>query len=137
MSAANRGDRTRMARRAKPILDRGPDLAPEDWRLARAMVAGDQQNDPVAARDRLFEPAVDRFPRGIQGQSVKVEDSVQLDRAGTQAPVPGRVERRSERWRAAQLGRLLRRRRAGDCWPWRLAYFRRIFSSFRIVAITR
>ena len=92
VSAAHRGDISGVARRGEPVVDRSADAPAFDRRVARAVVAGDQKQHAVAGKNRLLEPAVDRLPGGVEGQAVKIERPVGLDRAGAQAPVPAAVE---------------------------------------------
>ena len=73
-------------------MDRGADSAALDRRVAGAVVAGDQKEDPLAGRDRPLERAVDCPPRRVEVHSVEVEHSVGLDRAAAQPPVPAAVE---------------------------------------------
>src|SRR5689334_2522073 len=46
----------------EPIMNGGPNPAPLNRRLARSMMTGNQQHDPIAAGDGLLECAVDRDP---------------------------------------------------------------------------
>ena len=84
------------AARISPALDR---------RLAGPMMAGDEQHDAVAARDRLLERAVDRAPGAVEVHAVKVEDAVGLDSAASAAAGPScrRASFRAlaRRWRGA------------------------------------
>ena len=84
---------SRERRRGSSALDR---------RLARPMVAGDQQNDPVARAIGLLQAAVDRRPRQVEVEAVEVEDAIGLDGAGAQLAIPAAVERLAgrRRWRA-------------------------------------
>jgi hypothetical protein len=93
VSASNGGNSRCMTRCREPVVDRGADLAALDRRLSRAMMTGDQQHDALAAGDGVAKPAVDRPPRAVEGHAVEVEDSVGLDNAVTQPPVPAAVER--------------------------------------------
>ena len=95
VGAANRSDSRRVARSRKPVVDCGADPPALDRRLARPVVAGDQQEDAVAA-------AIARSrPRSIARQALssfipwRSSDAVGLDRAGAKPPVPAAVERRS------------------------------------------
>lgn len=97
MSAPNGRNFAGMARCREPIVDRGADGSPPDRRLARPLVAGDEEQDPVAARDRLLERPVDRSPGAIQGQSMEVDNSVRLEQPTAQPPVPAAVEGRADR----------------------------------------
>jgi hypothetical protein len=107
VSSANRGDPGGVARRGEPVVDRGADPATLNRRLARPVMAGDQQNDPDAVRNRPIEAEIDRPPRGLEVHAVKIEDAVRFDRAVAKPPVPAAVERRA-RCRANRLGRRLR-----------------------------
>jgi hypothetical protein len=85
----------------------GPDLAALNGRVARAMVAGDQQYNALIARYGLFKRAVDRLPRRVQVHAVKIEDAVGFDGAAAQPFVPAAVQRRMVERPGARL-RLLR-----------------------------
>jgi hypothetical protein len=93
VSASNGGNSRRMARCRKPVVDRGADHAALDRRLAGAMMAGDQKHDALAAGDGVAKPAVDCLPCALEAHPVEVEDSVGLERAVAQPPVPAAVER--------------------------------------------
>jgi hypothetical protein len=104
------GNVPRMPRRVEPVVDGRADRAAADRRLARAVMAGDEENDPVAARDRLIERPVDRPPGGVEAHAVQVDDAIGLDTAGAEPPVPRRVEGRtgailpgSGRWKRGTL----------------------------------
>jgi hypothetical protein len=88
-------------------VNRGPDPSSLDRRFARTVVAGDQQNDPLAPGDRLFEPTVDRLPGGVERQSMEVENAIGLDRAGAKPAVPAGVQGASK----------FALRRGLSCWP--------------------
>jgi hypothetical protein len=92
MGTSHRGDVPGVPGCGKPVIHRGPDTAALDLRLARPMMASDQQQDPVPARDRLFEPAIDRRPGVVEVHAVEVEHPVGLDRAAAQLLVPTAVE---------------------------------------------
>ena len=49
MRSPDRGDAAGMARGGEPIVNCGPDCASLDRRLARTVMAGDQQQEAVAA----------------------------------------------------------------------------------------
>ncbi len=72
MRAAHRGNRTGMPRRGQPVVHRGADFAPLHRRIARTVMAGDQQQHTLAASDRLIEAAVDRGPGAAEVQTVEV-----------------------------------------------------------------
>jgi hypothetical protein len=90
---ANRRDVACVPRRRKPVVNRRADRASPDRRLPRAMMAGDQQENAVAARDRLLERAIDCTPGAVETHPVKIYDPVGLDRAAAKSPVPAAVER--------------------------------------------
>jgi len=92
VSAADRRNIRSVARGGQPVVDGRSDGAAADRRLAWAVMAGDEQDHPVASGDRLLERAVDRAPRAIEAQSMKVDDPVRLDRTFAKAAIPGRVE---------------------------------------------
>lgn len=88
VSAANRGDRTRVTRGGEPIVDGGADPAPLDRRTAGTMMPRDQQDDALAPDNRLLQPVVDHVPGAIEGEAVKIEHTIGLDRARPKASVP-------------------------------------------------
>lgn len=79
MSASNCGNLGRMAGRCEPVVNRGADAATLHGRLARTMVAGDQENDPLALSDCIFKTPVDCCPSRFQIHPVKIKHSVRLD----------------------------------------------------------
>ena len=128
VSSADGGDRRRVARRCKPVVHGCPDLAPLDRRLAGSMMAGDQQQHPIAASERLLEAAVDRRPGRIQAHPVEVEYAIGLNAPAAEAPVPAAIEgpvgdrhRFRPGWPTCQRGSHQRRRT--DC-PRRISAFR-------------
>ena len=80
----------------EPIVHCGADPATLNGRFAGTMVAGDQEDDAVAAGDRGLEPAIDGAPRLIEVHSVQVDDAVEFDAARTQSPDPAAIEGRPE-----------------------------------------
>ena len=74
-------------------MHRSADLPALNGRLANALVTRDQQQHPIAARDRLFQPTIDRAPGGVEIHPVKIEDPVGLDIARSQPPVPAPIQR--------------------------------------------
>ena len=105
MGAAHRGNRRRMARDGEPVMNRGADAAALHWRLAGAMVAGDQQHDASTTVDCAIQGAIDGVPGTIEAHPVKVEGQVGLDIAGAEAAVPGAVEGRADRPRCCSRRR--------------------------------
>ena len=76
----------------EPIMNGGPNPAPLNRRLARSMMTGNQQHDPIAARDSLLECAVDRDPCAVEIHAMQVEYSIWLDQTAAKLPIPGPVE---------------------------------------------
>jgi len=54
VSASYGGDIFGMARSREPVVNGRSDAASLDRRIARPMMAGDEQYDPLPARDRLL-----------------------------------------------------------------------------------
>jgi hypothetical protein len=52
--APNRGDIRRMTRSREPVMDRRPNPPAFDRRIAWPVMPGDEQQQAVAASDRLF-----------------------------------------------------------------------------------
>ena len=115
MGAAHGGDRGRMARMRKPVVDRGTNLAALDRWFAGAMMASDQKEDPVTSRNPLLESAVDRVPRLVDIQTVQVKDTVGFDATARQLPVPAPVQRPLGNREPTRLSRCRTR-------PWRRSH---------------
>jgi len=99
----------------EPIVNGGPDPPAFDRGIPRPVMAGDEQKDSIAERDRLFKRTIDRPPCLVEAHPVKVEDPVGLDRPAPKAPVPGRIERGSDvGW--ADFSNLRRRTDQGCAW---------------------
>ena len=62
-------------------MDSRTDRAAPDRRIARAVVAGDEQHDALAAADGLLKTAVDRSPSRVEAHSMKIENAIGLDHA--------------------------------------------------------
>ena len=107
MSAPDCGNLRGMARDSQPVVNGGPNPAALDGRLAGPGMAGDEEDDTVAARDRHLESAIDRRPGLVERMPVKVDGAVRLDRSAFQPLVPAAVQCRS----GPGLGRRWRRRR--------------------------
>lgn len=104
-----------MARGREPIVNGRSDAASLDRRIARPMMAGDEQYDPVPARDRLLQAAVDRIPGRVEVHAMKVEHAIGLNGPAAQLLVPITVERLvgdRQGFRARRWGRTSR------CRPW-------------------
>ena len=78
-------------------MDRRSDLAALDRWFASAVVTGNEQHDPVPARDRVIESAVDRDPSLIEIVTVEVEDAIGFDIARQELAVPTAVQRHTGR----------------------------------------
>lgn len=81
-----------VARGSEPVVHGCADPAAPDRRLARSVMAGDQQHQAVAARDRLLQAPVDRRPRLVERHAVQVQNAIRLDVAAPQPFVPAPVE---------------------------------------------
>lgn len=68
-------------RGGKPVVNHRADRAAPHGRFACALVAGNEQQDALAAHDGVVERSVDRPPGAVEAQSVKVDDTVRLDGA--------------------------------------------------------
>jgi hypothetical protein len=79
MGTANGCDIGRVARGGEPVVDRCADPAALDRRLSGTVMAGDQQNDALAASNCLLEAPVDCAPCGVEVHPMEVEHSVGLD----------------------------------------------------------
>lgn len=77
----------------QPVMNCGANLATLDGWFARSVVASDQQQHSVAAPNGLLQRAVDRRPGSVEGQAMKVEDAVRIDRPAAQSLVPAAIER--------------------------------------------
>ena len=108
--AADCGDVGSMTGDRKPVVNCSADRAAPDRRLARAMMAGDQEDDAIAVGNRAIELPVDRAPCAIEGHSVQIDDAIGLDTAAAETLVPTAIERRAN----AATRRSRGRRRA---WP--------------------
>ena len=103
-----------MPRCCKPVVDSCPDTPALDRRLLGPMVAGNHQDQPVTARNRLVQAAIDRCPGRVEVHSMKIENSVGFDRAAAESLVPAAIERSfvdwdslgmsSKRWLGCGLG---------------------------------
>src|SRR5690348_1143414 len=96
----NRGNVWRVPRSGKPIVHRGPDASARNRRLARPMMAGNEQDNAVAGVNGMLETAVDAAPRGVERHPVQIKHPVGLGRARAEPPVPACVERVPEPWPA-------------------------------------
>lgn len=81
-----------VARSREPIVDRRPDPAALNRWLAWAVMARDQQQQAVSARNSLIEASVDRCPRRIKVHAMQVDDAIRRSRPAAQLLVPASVE---------------------------------------------
>jgi hypothetical protein len=99
---AHCGDFGSMAGRRQPVIYCGPNPAALHRRLIGAVVAGDQQDDPLASSYRLLEAAVDRRPGRIEIHAVEVEYPVGFDCPAAHPLVPAAVEGSLMDWNRLQ-----------------------------------
>ena len=102
--APHRGDPRGMPRNRQPVVNRGPDLAAPERRIAPSLMAGNQQDQPVTGGNRLVKPAVDRVPGLVEVAAVEVDHKIGRCGPRTKPPVPGGIQRspgrrRSRCWR--------------------------------------
>jgi hypothetical protein len=62
-------------------MHRSTDGSSPDGRIARPVMAGDEQHDALAAADGLLKTAVDRSPSRVEAHSMKIENAIGLDHA--------------------------------------------------------
>ena len=79
MRAPDRGDASGMTRNGQPVVHRGPDPAPLQWRIALALMAGNQQQNPVTRGYGAFQRVIDRGPGAIEAVTMEIEDPVGFD----------------------------------------------------------
>ena len=79
--AAHRGDPRSVSRDRQPVVNRGADLASLDRWLAGSMMSGDEQDEPVTGIFGPLQLEIDRPPRTIEIEAVKIDDAVGLERA--------------------------------------------------------
>lgn len=130
--SADRRDLRRVTRRREPVVHRGANSPALDRRIAGTMVAGDQEDEPIASRDSLFQTAVDGPPRRVEIHPVQVENPVRLNRSGADPPVPAAVERGAQM--RARRSRMCRARSAD-----RRSFasrFRLVYRYFRLFLVT-
>jgi hypothetical protein len=76
MRPADGSNVSSMARGSEPIMDGGADAPALDRRLTRAVMTGDQENDAVAACNRLIEATVDRDPSRVEVHPMEIDHAV-------------------------------------------------------------
>ena len=77
-------------------MDCRPDRSAAKGRLAGPLVAGDEQEDALAGGDRLLERSVDCAPRAVEAHAVEVDDSIGLNAAAAETPIPASIEGRAD-----------------------------------------
>ena len=92
MRAADRGDAVCVPRGCEPVLDDRANPPTFDRRFARAVVARNEQHQPVSACDGLLEHSINRSPCGIKVHAVEVEHTVGLDIAALEFFLPASIE---------------------------------------------
>ena len=88
----NRCDVRRMARCSEPIVDGGANGATPNRRFSPPLVAGDQQNEAVAARHSAVELAIDGPPGAVERQAMEIHRPVGLHVPAPQPLVPATIE---------------------------------------------
>lgn len=113
-------------------MHRCPNCASPDRWFARAMMAGDEDNQAFPVSDRLLKRAIDCSPSAVQAHSVKVDGPVGNDRTAAKFFVPASVERCCGR-RLVLNRRLRRGPRNGSHIPQRRRLFIRDIKCLLIV----
>ena len=72
-------------------MDRGADRASSDRWLAGALVAGNQEDDPIAVNDGAVQLAVNGAPRRVEAHTMQVDDSIWHGGTARQPLVPASV----------------------------------------------
>lgn len=93
VGASNGGDSLSMTGVGEPVMDGGADSPALDRRVARARMAGDQQDHPLAVNKGIFQCPINGLPSPFEVMAVEVDNPVGLNRAGFQPPVPARIQR--------------------------------------------
>jgi hypothetical protein len=83
-----------MAGSRQPIVNRGPNSAARQRRLTLALMACNQQQDPVPASNRPLQSQVNGLPRAVEAVAMKIKRPVRLDPSRSKPPVPAAVKRR-------------------------------------------
>jgi hypothetical protein len=74
-------------------MNSGADTPALNRRITAAVVASNQQQDPISATDCMLEGAIDRPPGRVEVHAVEVEHAVRLDITAPQPFVPAAVKR--------------------------------------------
>ena len=72
MRASHGGDARRMAGHGKPVMDRRANTPPFKGWFSLALMAGNQEENSIARRNRALKRPVDRFPCAIEAVTMKV-----------------------------------------------------------------
>ena len=81
-----------MARRGEPVADRGPDRPATDWRVATRRMTGDEQQDALPVRDRLFQPAIETAIGAGETVAVQIDNAIGGDDATRQPAIPAAIQ---------------------------------------------
>ena len=77
----------------QPVVNRGANPPPFEARLAASFMARNEEQNPVARRDRSLQRMVDRFPGAVEAVAVEVERPVRVNSPGPKAPIPAAIQR--------------------------------------------
>jgi hypothetical protein len=72
VSAPHSSDISRMTRNCEPVVSGSTNAAPLHGWIARPVMPSDEKHNPLTARYRLLEAAVDRGPGGVKIHAMKI-----------------------------------------------------------------
>lgn len=107
-----------MARRGQPVANRGADPPATADVAVLALPPGNEEHNAVPRSPRSLEQAVDRRPRRLQVQPVKIEGGIGLDRTAAQTSLPSTVETVTEIPGSARSNVHFALQRCLRCVPW-------------------
>ena len=87
----HRSDTSCMARSGQPVVYGGTDFPALNGRFSLALMPRNQQQNPVAGRDRALKCPVDRIPGAIEAMTMQVEDPIWVDPSQAKPAVPAAV----------------------------------------------
>lgn len=111
MSIAHGRDTAGVAGSSEPVVYGRANPSAHDRRLARPMMARNQQQHPITPSKRLLQRPVDRGPGVIQVHTMKIERAIRLHRPRTQPPLPVAVKQAVHGCRRLDLHQTRSRRR--------------------------
>ena len=79
MSAAYGRDFLSVGRSGEPVMNRGPNSAPLDRRLAGPGMAGNQQQHSFSVNQGALQRPIDGTPGGVEIVTMQVDDAVRFD----------------------------------------------------------